>query len=254
MAILIVITIFILISAGLAAYFLKNDRGEKEPIGALWLAFGFGFLGAIAASVIEGLLPIKDLTTSAPLGALFVSAMLVGVVEEACKFIPLSLYLYPKRYFNEYTDGLIYFGLAGLGFGLPENILYTIAFGAGTGAGRILLTPFFHAATTSLAGYFLIKMKINKRPRREAWLVLAAMMFTHGLYDFGLASKIPLLSLLSVCITLTMTIILFVLYSKATYKDQQLGLSAVGHNSFCRNCGTPNPDNLLYCTHCGKHA
>jgi predicted amidophosphoribosyltransferase len=41
---------------------------------------------------------------------------------------------------------------------------------------------------------------------------------------------------------------------RATDLDQESGLSAVGHNTFCRSCGQPNPKHNLYCTRCGQYA
>ena len=251
----VLLLVFILIAAGLARYFIANDHGEKEPIGALWLALGFGFAGGIAAAIIEGLLiPLKDLTPGASLGILLVASLGVGIIEEAAKFIPLSLFLYPKRYFNEHTDGVIYFALAGLGFGLPENILYTIQYGSSTGLSRVILTPFFHAAITGMVGYFLIKGKIAGRSRSWTWGILGLAMLLHGLYDFGLTSGVALYGVLSITLTLTLSILIFVFYARATELDQREGLSAVGHNAFCRSCGSPNPEHKLYCSRCGKRA
>lgn len=255
MLLLTVLSGFVLIAAGLAWYFIAEDKGEREPLGALWLAAGFGLLGGIIAAIIENfLIPSKDLAPGAPLGTIFVASLGVGVIEEVCKFVPLALFLYPKRYFNEYTDGVLYFALAGLGFGLPENILYTVQYGAATGIQRLLLTPFFHAAITGMVGYFLIKTKLTGQSLTKMIWVLATAIVVHTVYDFGLASGLALFAVLSIVITLSMTVTLFWLYTRATDIDQQLGLSAVGHNRFCRSCGQPNSGHHLYCTHCGKRA
>jgi len=255
MLIFAILLIFVLIAAGLAWYFIGHDRGEKEPIGALWLAFGFGFAGGVVAAILERtFIAVKDLNPASPALTILVASLAVGVIEEACKFIPLSLFIYPKRYFNEHTDGIIYFALAGLGFGLPENILYTLQFGASTGMSRVLLTPFFHAATTGIVGFFLIKAKLAGRSRVHSWLMLGAVMLLHGLYDFGLASGVAVFVITSIVITLTLSIFLFLCYFRADELDEQLGLSAVGHNSFCRSCGHPNPEHNLYCSHCGRRA
>lgn len=246
---------FIAAALGLTLFFLKNDRGEKEPVGALWMALGFGFLGCMLAGFLNSLLiPEENISSSAPYATIFFSALMVGFIEESCKFIPLALYIYPKRFFNEHTDGVIYFALAGIGFGLPENILYTIQYGESAGVGRLVLTPFFHASTTAIVGYFLIKGKLAKKSQFQAWMVLLAAMLIHGLYDFGLMSRIPLMVVLSVITSIALTIAVFVLYAKATRKDQELGLSVVGNNAFCRSCGKPNPDHSLYCEQCGKRA
>jgi RsiW-degrading membrane proteinase PrsW (M82 family) len=255
MLLLLVLLAFIAIAVCLAWYFISHDHGEREPRGALWLAVGFGLCGAIAAAVIEHfVISPQDLTVGRPLFSLLSSTMIVGAVEEACKFLPLAFYIRRKRYFNEHTDGIIYFALAGLGFGLPENILYTIQFGASVGLGRIILTPFFHAATTAMVGYFYAKYRIDKKPLATVIMALVAAMVIHGIYDFGFTSGNTLLSIVSVVITLTMSIGLFFLYMRATDLDKEQGLSVVGNNSFCRACGFPNPKHGLYCTHCGNYA
>jgi RsiW-degrading membrane proteinase PrsW (M82 family) len=255
MLLFLVILAFIAISVGLAWYFIAHDKGESEPRGALWVAVGFGFGGAVAAATVEYFVtPSKDLAAGRALLPLLGTTLTVGCIEEFCKFVPLAFFLRRKRYFNEHTDGIIYFVLAGLGFGLPENILYTLQFGAGVGVGRIILTPFFHAATTGMVGYFYAKYRLGGIRLRTVFLALIGAMILHGLYDFGLTSGNQLLAIMSILITLGISIWLFLFYMRATDLDREQGLSVVGNNSFCRSCGFPNPKRLLYCTHCGNHA
>ncbi len=237
-------------------YLLSHDHGEKEPVSALWAAAGFGFGGAILAAIIEGLVIPSSILNSLnpPLGPLLLVMLGVGFIEESCKFFPLAFFIYRKRYFNEHTDGIIYFAIAGLAFGIPENILYSIAFGSSVGVARIILTPLFHAATTSMVGYFLASAKTENRSLGRTGLVFLAAALLHGIYDFGLASRSPLLVVMSLMITIGITTVLFILFMRAGEKDQAGGLSAVGHNSFCRSCGHPNPSHNLYCTNCGKRA
>ena len=49
---------------------------------------------------------------------------------------------------------MIYFAPGGLGFGFAENILYTLADGAGTGIGRLIIVSFFHAVINRGCGLF----------------------------------------------------------------------------------------------------
>ena len=255
MLLFIILLAFVVVAACLAWYFISQDKGEREPVGALWIALGLGFAGGIVAAIIESVfIPAKYLTPGAGLVTILVASLAIGAIEESCKFIPLSLFIYPKRYFNEHTDGVIYFALAGLGFGLPENILYTMSYGSSVGIRRMLLTPFFHAAITGMVGFFLIKAKLSGQPPTKVIIMLVLAMILHALYDFGLASGVTVYAIMSITITLGMTVVLFLLYTQATEMDQRLGLSVVGHNNFCRSCGQPNPDHHLYCTHCGKRA
>jgi RsiW-degrading membrane proteinase PrsW (M82 family) len=252
----ITVVAFIILAVGLTWYFVSHDRGEKKPIGALWIAAGFGVLAAIAAGFLEAfLIPSKYSQPGVALGLpLILSSLGIGIIEESCKFLPLSFFLYGKRYFNEHTDGVIYFAIAGLGFGVPENILYTFSFGAKVGVVRIVLTPFFHAATTGMVGYYLAKNKLSHRSKWATAVPLLIAIVLHGTYDLGLLSGNGFLVVLSLMITAGVTLCLFLFYMRAGEHDQAEGLSAVGHNSFCRSCGSPNPKHNLYCTRCGKRA
>lgn len=250
------ILIFIGLSIFLVWYFLSHEHGEKGPIGALWIVAGFGLAGAIAAGSLEQLLPKQYISTSAQ-GAslgLLLTTLAIGAIEESCKFLPAALFLYKKRYFEEHTDGIIYFAVAGLGFGLPENILYTIQFGTHTGLARLILTPFFHSAVTSLVGYFLIKSKIDRKSLWTVGLALLSASILHGLYDFGAFSQNVVFLVVSFMITAGVTAFMFVLFMRAGELDRAAGLAVVGTNSFCRTCGYPNPKHKLYCAHCGNRA
>jgi RsiW-degrading membrane proteinase PrsW (M82 family) len=250
-----VMLVLVAVAAGLAWFLVSEDHGEKEPVLALWLAAGLGLAGGIAAAVIEGrLMSPGDLSPTLPHVALLKSAMTVGVIEELCKFLPLAIVIYKKRYFNEYTDGVLYFALAGLGFGLPENLIYTVQYGAGAGFLRVLITPFFHAAITGMVGYFLIRLKMKGRSVFGILLPLAAAIILHGLYDFGLVTGTTALGTFSLTVALGLSAALFMLFLRASEFDQSLGKSVVGHNAFCRSCGLANPRHHLYCIRCGKNA
>ena len=128
----IVVYLFVGLAWGLAYYLLEKDKGEREPKTALWAAFGFGALSLIPTFILEIIFVPDDAlsaTTAPSMGVTFYSAAMVGVIEELCKFLPLAFFIYHKRYFNEHTDGIIYFALAGLGFGLPDNFMYTLQYG-----------------------------------------------------------------------------------------------------------------------------
>jgi RsiW-degrading membrane proteinase PrsW (M82 family) len=252
---LLILLAFVCIAGALAWFLISQDHGKKEPILALWFAFGMGALGALAAYYIETkFISANNLAVGTSKGLLLGTTMKVAVIEESCKFLPLALLLYKRRFFNEHIDGVIYFALAGLGFGLPENIIYTLQGGTQAGVTRLFLTPIFHAAITGMVGYFLAKQKVSKRSVLLVIVPFACAILLHGVYDFGLLSGVMAYSVVSIAITLCLTGNLFLLFFRATARDQALGLSVVGHNSYCRSCGWPNPRHHLYCVHCGKNA
>lgn len=247
--------LFVVIAVGLVWFLLAHDHGSKEPILMLWIAAGLGFAGALLAGFIEGkVINPENLMAGTPHGAMALTAMSVGMIEELCKFVPLAVVIYGRRYFNEHTDGIIYFALAGLGFGLPENILYTLQHGTQTGAMRLLLTPLFHAAATGVIGYYLAKRKLAGKAVFGIVVPLMVVMSLHGLYDFGLVSGSLFFTALALSTTLGLSATFFLLFLRATEHDQDRGLSVVGHNSFCRSCGSANPQHHLYCIRCGKNA
>ncbi len=221
----LILLAFIVIAGSLAWYLISHDRGPKEPIFALWFAFGIGALGALLAYFLETkLLSPGSLSESVSKGSLFSTSMVVAAIEESCKFIPLAIIIYGKSFFNEHTDGIIYFALAGLGFGIPENIIYTIQGGYQTGMTRVFLTSIFHASTTAVIGYFLAKQKIELK---SPFIVIAAfisIIVLHGVYDYGLLEGNNVLSVVSIFITVCLTGALFTLFSRANRLDQMLGL------------------------------
>lgn len=251
----ILILTFIVLAIALVIFLLKTDRGKKEPVGALWMAAVFGLLGAIAATIIEkALIPISSTRVGSPLPHLLFSFLGIGLIEESLKFLPLAIVLFPKKYFNEHVDGIIYFAIAGLGFGLPENIFYTMQFGTKAGMGRLIMTPIFHAALTSMAGYYLAKAKLANKSPFTIWPIFIAAVLLHGLYDFGLSSGVTTFTYMSVIITIALSANFFNLYFRSQELDEDMGLSAVGHNNYCRTCGQINSQHYLYCTQCGQRA
>jgi len=254
MAILILSLAFVALGGLLVWFMLTHDHGKTEPAGALWAVFGLGFAGGIAASIIENLVLPKGAINAPQREAivpLLLAMLAVGVIEETCKFVPTALLIYKKPYFNRVVDGVIFFAIAGLGFGIPENIGYTLLYGAGVGLTRLILTPLLHACTTAIVGYYLARSKVKHEPKTKTVMVLVTVMALHGLYDFGLVSGNGFLVVMSLAITLTLAAMLFVLYHVANETDVALGLTVPRPKSYCPRCGMPNASNRGYCVRCG---
>lgn len=190
MLVLISIILFIVSSGLLVWFLLANDRGPKEPKGAIFAAVGFGLLAVFAAAWAEFVFMRKDPSEPSAALVLLGLALLVGIIEEVAKFCPLALFIRNKSYFNEHTDGIIYFGIAGLTFGLVENIMYAVVYsrqpggGQTTGLIRLAVLLFFHAATTGIVGYYYAKAKIQKQSIAKPIIALCIFACIHGVYDF----------------------------------------------------------------------
>lgn len=233
-------------------FLISHDRGPKEPAGALWIAFGFGFIGYLLALFLEYIFIKVDIVSTENLGLALGATLGVGFIEEFSKFVPLSFYIYKKRYFNEFTDGIIYFALAGLSFGMIENFAYTLEYGVKVGVARMIIVPFFHASTTAIIGYFLAKKKVENKNYAQIGLVFALVALIHAIYNFGLASGIFYLVVFSLLLTALLTLGLFLYFMRANEKDRNMGISAIGKNKYCRHCGRLNNNKTLYCEYCGN--
>lgn len=253
---LAVIIAFILLAVLLVWYLLRHDHGRQLPAVSLWTAFGFGIVAMVLASVLEGFaIPDTVWTTpeNIPMVSRFLLGIVIGVIEEAAKFLPLAFFIFHKSYFRFRTDGVIFFAICGLTFGLGENILYTVTYGAETGLFRLVVTPFFHAAATSILGYYLVSAKVNGGMWGKCIMAATVIPFLHGMYDFGLFSQSYHLYVVSFMITLLLSLGLFLYFMQANDLDQQSMPATAPEPNYCTGCGRPNPRHLQYCEQCGRH-
>lgn len=108
----------------LAALFVWLDRLRPEPPWLLIVTFLFGALAATFISLqLNGWLAglIGDRSGPSPRSAVFVAPW----VEEAAKAtIIFAIVLWRRHDFNAVVAGVVYGGLAGIGFAFTENIVY----------------------------------------------------------------------------------------------------------------------------------
>lgn len=206
---------------------VRKDRGSREPLGALFKAFGFGILAVLVAGELNYIITPENVIKAIEnesfegisLATLASTSLAVAVIEESLKSLPLAFFIYKKNYFNEITDGVIYFGLAGLAFGLIETFAYAMEFGQETGIYRLVLLPYFHASLCAIFGIFLAQKKYFSK----SWLLpvfgLIVSIAGHALYNFGLMSGIVLLLLGSVGLTLIINIALFKNFKRAQREE-----------------------------------
>lgn len=255
-----VILAFIAIAGSLVWYLLGHDHGRRLPVEALWLACGFGVLAMVISALAEGrLIPPSFLhyPQAFSLSEHVRYFLTIGFIEEAAKFLPLAVFIYGRSYFREHVDGVIYFAICGLAFGLGENILYTVSYGTQVGLMRLLLTPFLHAATTAILGFYLINRKL--RGRHSGWWLptaLLAVPLLHAGYDFGIASSQPYLLMTALAITLALTQGLFLYFIEANARDRLVWQPALARQyvpaaRYCTACGQASNHQDNFCEACG---
>ena len=113
--------------------------------------------------------------------------LVIALSEEGCKFLVLRIYAWPRPWFREPFDGIVYSVMIGMGFATIENIEYLRQFGLGIGVSRFFLAVPAHASFAVLMGYPAGKAKSGNR--HGFWLLLqglfVAVLF-HGSFDFFL--------------------------------------------------------------------
>lgn len=265
LALLIIIGIQIFLAVFFIRYLMRNDRGAKEPKSAIRAAIGFGLLALIIVfpftmlmTLFPGLKELSEITHEQirsgdiDITIVFLSMMLVGVIEESAKALPLALYIYKKPYFNEITDGVFYFGIVGITFSVIESIFYTLQYGAGVGIGRLILTPFLHTGFSMWFGYTLARYKLHTGGIHLVIIAFVSSMLLHGMYNFGMSSGMLGYFIFSLIIAIALNIGVFLLYRHAQDEDVSINIAS-NNNNFCRSCGKPNAKHTLFCESCGQH-
>src|SRR6185503_12754030 len=139
------------------------DRYEAEPLWMLATAFFWGALIAVFIAIVfnTGIeLMAAAAANSKDVGQNVGAVIAAPIVEESAKaLILVILFFWKKDEFDGIIDGIVYAGMAGLGFAMTENILY---YGRAVRGGPDMLTfvfilrgiagPFSHPLFTSMTG------------------------------------------------------------------------------------------------------
>jgi len=211
-----------------AKFLLDNDSTGREPKKAVREAIIIGLLVLLLAGPANEIIA-RALGFASSEEALFIDISIQGLSyifffalsEELLKFIPMALHIYGKSYFNDVIDGVIYFALAGLAFGVFETFFYGLSYG-GTGIVllRLVFVLFLHAGTTAIAGYSFAKYTFGSH---KAWQLAASFMaavLLHTFYNLFISSG-SMLVLIGMAISLFTSSMIFVLYYRATLQAQK---------------------------------
>ena len=109
----------------------RYDRYDREPLGLVLQNYLWGGLGAIFFAIIGSSIIYYILSLFIPNHMQLERTEVILVapfVEEITKGLFL-LIVFSSKKFDNVTDGLVYGGAIGLGFGMTENFLYFVAFG-----------------------------------------------------------------------------------------------------------------------------
>lgn len=175
------------------------DRYDREPFklvlqNYLWGSIGaiiFAILGSMVfSSVLSQFISNKDELNY--LGTIAVAP----IVEEITKGMFLLITV-TSRKFDNMTDGIVYGGAIGLGFGMTENFLYFISYGTtmtdwiAIVVIRTLFSAVMHCVATATFGAFLGYAKFKSKPQKILLPIVGLLlaMLIHFSWNFSVSYK-----------------------------------------------------------------
>ncbi len=184
-------TAFLLLLAVLPGVFLsyaifRADKYEREPLVPLLVCFGLGAAVAFPAMEVEKWAFVQLRTHEQGFGIIILTAFLaVALNEEVFKFSVLRWVAFPRKFFNEPLDGIVYSVLVSMGFATMENIFYAYRFGMETVLLRAFTAVPAHLVFAVVSGYYVGLAKFNPaRQSRLLWQGFGMAFLLHGVYDF----------------------------------------------------------------------
>jgi protease PrsW len=169
----------------------RMDKYEREPMTFVLLHFIWGAFGAVALGLVGNLMlgDIAGMKPGEETG--FVQTIFFAPLsEEIAKGIFL-LFTVTSKKFDNITDGLVYGGAIGLGFGMTENFTYFISYGDTLSNWIFLVvvrtgfSAVMHCISTATFGALLGLTKFSLNKFRSLYPVLGLLlaMFYHFLWN-----------------------------------------------------------------------
>lgn len=189
---------FLILAVGpaiaLMQYTYNLDPIDKEPASLLTRLVLLGVVAAFIAGILEGIgmdmFGLLSGLNEQSLGfSLLSDFLVVGVIEEGCKYALMAHATWNDRSFNCRYDGVVYAVYTSLGFAAMENVQYGLSYGTSVLMGRALMAIPAHMGFAVLFGMFYGQAKSlavrGHRIGSAVCIVLgyAASVLLHGLYD-----------------------------------------------------------------------
>ncbi len=171
----------------------RFDKYDREPFGMVLANYLWGAIGAIFLALAGSLFLtiiisffLKDDKSLGLVGAVVVAPF----VEEITKGIFLLITV-SNRKFDNITDGIVYGGAIGLGFGMTENFMYFAGNAENLGSWiaiiiiRTLFSAVMHCVSTATLGAFLGYSKLMSKGKRIFYAILGLLtaMFIHAAWN-----------------------------------------------------------------------
>ena len=172
------------------AFFYRRDRLEPEPkhLVVQMVILGGLLASAVGIPLVDNLFEIPTWLSSGPVWAQLLGGFLiVGMTQEFLKYAAVRFSVYYAADFDESIDGIIYTTAAAIGYAVVLNINFVVSSGGvdlGSGAIRMVLTTLAQASFAGVVGYFMGRMKFEKRPLWWMPLGLITAAVLNSLFNF----------------------------------------------------------------------
>lgn len=207
----------------------RMDKYEREPLTFVLLHFLWGAFGAIALGIIGSIVlsNFTGLSNDKATASLIQTIIVAPFSEEIAKGI-LLLWTVTSRKFDNITDGLIYGGAIGLGFGMTENFSYFISYGDTFEAWVSLViirsgfSAVMHAISTATFGVFLGIAKFSLKSYRFYYPIIGLIlaMFFHFIWNYTVSFNSTFF--LGFFFILILLIYFFMLFKYAIRKEKRI--------------------------------
>ena len=153
----------------------------------------------LSCITIWGVFPISDALQGlgfhldgTPLNDFIYSTVVIGMVEELVKVLPVLIILRFTNQIDEPIDYIIYSGMSALGFAFIENILYLANTNLTALGARLLYASVAHMFFAACIAYPLALYRIKTGKRFNLLVFLGGFLLAslaHGFYDFWLITR-----------------------------------------------------------------
>lgn len=264
-------------AAALLWYIRQLDKYEPEPWPTIGRSFLFGAVSAVPIYFVErwleGIGPFSGF-----MGTVYAAFVIAAVTEETGKGLFAYASVWRRPEFNEVMDGIVYYGVAHMGFAVAENLLYVfvqgnIYEGLLTAMVRTTTAVPMHVVVGMIMGYHMGVVRFAHRWQEKAlhlaegWLLPVLL---HGFYNLGSLNQettvdalISLLDLLRYGLgsaLLYAAVVALWLFLMPRVKKAQMAspfrpIAAVqlaAAETPCPHCGAIYPEGGNYCSNCGE--
>ena len=196
------------------------DRYDREPFSLVIINYIYGAVGAILLAIIgSGIISsmISFIVDNEEVILRIQTILIAPVVEETTKGFFLFLMVTNKK-FDNITDGIVYGGAIGLGFGMTENFFYFIYYSSSFQNWisiviiRTLFSGVMHCVSTGTLGAFLGYAKFRPKIIKITFPIIGLLiaMFIHFLWNLSVSfTSTAILGFLFMIFTIAVFITVF---------------------------------------------